>query len=436
MKTLHHPFNINHQGHLEIGGVDTIDLTKKYGTPLYVYDVSLIRKNARAFVKTFETLGIQAQIAYASKAFSSIAMVEVANEEGLSLDIVSEGELYTALQAGFPTERIHMHGNNKSYAELEMAIEHHIGCIVIDNFYEIEMIASLLEKYDQTIDVLIRLTPGIESNTHKYIMTGNEDSKFGFNLENGQAEKGIERLLNEQRMNFKGLHCHIGSQIFETEGFVIAVDTLFSAIEKWKHQFNYIPEVLNLGGGFGIRYTKEDNPLPYEEYVKTVVQEVEKKVNEIEIPFPEIWMEPGRSIVGEAGITLYSIGATKDIPGIREYVSVDGGMSDNLRPALYEAKYEAIIANKATERIEKTVSIAGKCCESGDMLIWDLEVPEITQGDILAMFSTGAYGYAMANNYNRIARPAVVFVENGKDQLVVERETIQDLVKNDLHYSS
>lgn len=435
MKTSHHPFKINNLGHLEIGGLDTIDLAKKYGTPLYVYDVSLIRKNARAFVNTFEKLGIQAQVAYASKAFSTIAMVEVAKEEGLSLDIVSEGEFYTALQAGFPTERIHMHGNNKSFAELEMAIEHNIGCIVIDNFYEIEMVSALLEKHNKTIDVLIRLTPGIESDTHKYIMTGNEDSKFGFNLENGQAEKGIELLLKETRMNFKGLHCHIGSQIFETDGFVVAVDTLFSAIKKWQQQLNYIPEVLNLGGGFGIRYTKEDDPLPYEEYVETVVQEVEKKVKEIDIPFPEIWMEPGRSIVGEAGITLYSIGASKDIPGIREYVSVDGGMSDNLRPALYEAKYDAIIANKATENKEKIVSIAGKCCESGDMLIWDLKVPQITQGDILAVFSTGAYGYSMANNYNRIARPAVVFVENGKDQLVVRRETMQDLVKNDLHYS-
>src|SRR5699024_1295784 len=425
MKTSHHPFKINNLGHLEIGGLDTIDLAKKYGTPLYVYDVSLIRKNARAFVNTFEKLGIQAQVAYASKAFSTIAMVEVAKEEGLSLDIVSEGEFYTALQAGFPTERIHMHGNNKSFAELEMAIEHNIGCIVIDNFYEIEMVSALLEKHNKTIDVLIRLTPGIESDTHKYIMTGNEDSKFGFNLENGQAEKGIELLLKETRMNFKGLHCHIGSQIFEKDGFVVAVDTLFSAIKKWQQQLNYIPEVLNLGGGFGIRYTKEDDPLPYEKYVETVVQEVEKKVKEIDIPFPEIWMEPGRSIVGEAGITLYSIGASKDIPGIREYVSVDGGMSDNLRPALYEAKYDAIIANKATENKEKIVSIAGKCCESGDMLIWDLKVPQITQGDILAVFSTGAYGYSMANNYNRIARPAVVFVENGKDQLVVRRETMQ-----------
>lgn len=429
-----HPFQVNGKGHLAIGGLDTTDLAKKYGTPLYIYDVSLIRENARAFVETFKKLGIKAQVAYASKAFSSVAMVQLAKQENLSLDVVSEGELYTALKAGFPVEKIHLHGNNKSFGELEMAIQHDIGCVVVDNFYDIELLSDLLEKHDKKMSVLMRVTPGIESKTHKYIMTGNEDSKFGFNLANGQADAGFKLLHQHQRIQFKGIHCHIGSQIFETDRFVVAVDALFQQLRKWKEQFGFIPEVLNLGGGFGIRYTKNDEPLPYHTYVEQIVAEVQKESDKLQIPMPEIWIEPGRSIVGNTAITLYTIGSNKEIPGIREYVSVDGGMSDNLRPALYEAKYEAVVANKANEPIAKKVSIAGKCCESGDMLIWDLPVPHIESGDILAVFATGAYGYSMANNYNRIGRPAVVFVENGTDKLVVKRETYEDVTKNDLPY--
>lgn len=429
-----HPFQVNSQGHLEIGGLDTIELANKYGTPLYIYDVSLIRQNARAFVETFKRLGVKAQVAYASKAFSSVAMVQIAKQEALSLDVVSEGELFTALQADFPAEKIHLHGNNKSAGEISMAIEHNIGCIVVDNFYDIELIGELLEKHNKKMDVLMRVTPGIESKTHKYIMTGNEDSKFGFNLANGQADKGFELLLNHERINFKGIHCHIGSQIFETDRFVVAVDALFKQIGKWHEQHGYVPEVLNLGGGFGIRYTKNDEPLPYGTYVESIVAEVQKQSDKLHIPIPEIWIEPGRSIVGNTAITLYTIGSTKDIPGIREYVSVDGGMSDNMRPALYQAKYEAVVANKVNDAVTKKVSIAGKCCESGDMLIWDLPVPELQTGDILAVFATGAYGYSMANNYNRLGRPAVVFVEDGTDKLVVKRETYEDVVKNDLSY--
>jgi len=431
-----HPFQVNKEGHLAIGGVDTIDLAKKYGTPLYVYDVGLIRKNARAFVETFARLKAKAQVAYASKAFSSIAMIEVAKQENLSLDVVSEGELFTAIQAGFPTEKIHLHGNNKSRAELQMAIDQNIGCIVVDNFYDIELIGEILEHDGKQIDVLMRVTPGIESKTHKYIMTGNEDSKFGFNLANGQADKGFEMLHKHKNIRFKGIHCHIGSQIFETDRFVVAVDALFKLLAKWKDASGYVPEVLNLGGGFGIRYTANDEPLPYEHYVESIVEEVRNQSKKMNIPVPEIWIEPGRSIVGNTAITLYSIGSSKDIPGIREYVSIDGGMSDNLRPSLYQAKYEAVIADKPNAETVKTVSIAGKCCESGDMLIWDLPVPELAVGDILAVFATGAYGYSMANNYNRLGRPAVVFVEDGIDKLVVKRESYQDVVKNDLSYFS
>lgn len=430
----YHPFPVNQLGNLEIGGLDTVELAKKYGTPLYVYDVSIIRNNARAFVQAFERLGARGKVAYASKAFSSIAMLQVANQENLYLDVVSEGELYTALKAGFPTNKIHLHGNNKSYEELKMAIENNIGCIVIDNFHDIQLIEKLTQVYHKTVEVLIRVTPGVESHTHEYIMTGNEDSKFGFDLQNGQAEEAVKYLLNHETIHLLGVHCHIGSQIFETDGFKVATDILFEKLADWREEYQYIPKVLNLGGGFGIRYTKEDTPLPQYMYVEALVNSVKHHAQKLNMPMPEIWIEPGRSIVGNAGISLYTIGAMKNIPGVRNYVAVDGGMADNIRPALYHAKYEGVIANKANQATTKKVSIAGKCCESGDMLIWDLDVPEVEDGDILAIFSTGAYGYSMASHYNRLPNPAVVFVENGKDQLVVKRETYKDVVQNDLFY--
>ncbi|RDW22002.1 diaminopimelate decarboxylase [Oceanobacillus chungangensis] len=430
----HHPFKVNQHGHLEIGGIDTTMLAEKYGTPLYVYDVAMIRNNARTFVHTFKELGVKAKVAYASKAFSTIAMLQVAKQENLYLDVVSEGELYTALQADFPTEKIHLHGNNKSIEELTMAIEHNIGCIVVDNFHEIDLLTRILQENNKKIDVLMRVTPGVESHTHDYIMTGNEDSKFGFNLQNGQAESAFKQLYQHESIQLKGLHCHIGSQIFETEGFILATDILFNTLANWKENYDYIPSVLNLGGGYGIRYTAEDTPLPYDKYVKDLVKAVEHRVGELDIAMPEIWLEPGRSIVGEAGITLYTIGSMKEIPGVRNYISIDGGMADNIRPALYQAKYDAVIANRANKPATNEVTIAGKACESGDQLIKDLPVPEVESGDILAVFSTGAYGYSMASHYNRFANPAVVFVENKKDKLVVRRETYEDIVRNDLSY--
>ncbi|QKY69242.1 diaminopimelate decarboxylase [Lentibacillus sp. CBA3610] len=430
----YHPFEINEAGHLEIGGKDSVDLANKYGTPLYVFDVSLIRENCRAFVNTFKELDVKAQVAYASKAFSSVAMLQVIKQENLSLDVVSQGELYTALLANFPAKKIHLHGNNKSYDELEMAIEHDIGCIVVDNFYEIELISRILEEKDKTVNVLMRVTPGIKPNTHQYIVTGNEDSKFGFDLENGQADKAFLQLLELENVHFKGLHSHIGSQLFETEVFQMTADVLFRKLADWYAEYNFTPEVLNLGGGFGIRYTGEDQPLPYAEHVREIVASVQEQSASYNLPLPEIWIEPGRAIVGNAGVTLYSVGSMKEIPGVRKYVSVDGGMTDNIRPALYEAKYEGVLANKAAHPVTDTVSVAGKCCESGDMLIWDLPVPEISSDDILAVFSTGAYGYSMASHYNRFPKPAAVFVENGRDQLVVKRETYHDVVKDDLSY--
>lgn len=428
------PFQTNEKGNLVIGGTDAQMLANKYGTPLFVYDVGLLRRNAQAFVQTFKKLNVKAQVAYASKAFSSVAMLQVAKQEGLSLDVVSQGELYTALRAGFPVEKIHLHGNNKSYDELSMAVEHNIGCVVVDNFFEIAQLEEVLEEQNKQMDVLIRVTPGIEAHTHDYILTGNEDSKFGFDLSNGQAEEAFGMLEKIDSIRVKGLHCHIGSQIFETEGFIMAVRRLYEVIGEWNKQYGFSPEVLNLGGGFGIRYTAEDEPLPLADYVEALVKEVRIHTDKLHMPFPEIWIEPGRAIVGNAGTTIYTIGSKKQIPGVRNYVSVDGGMTDNIRPALYQAKYDATIVNKAKEPLTEKVSIAGKCCESGDMLIWDIDLPQVSHGDLLAVFSTGAYGYSMSNHYNRFPKAAVVFVEEGKDQLVIKRESYQDLSKNDLVY--
>ncbi|WP_210609748.1 diaminopimelate decarboxylase [Priestia flexa] len=432
---LHGTSRINEQGHLEIGGVDAIKLGKEFGTPLYVYDVALIRQRARGFKETFEKHNIKAQVAYASKAFSTVAMVQVVDQEGLSLDVVSGGELYTALAANFPKERIHFHGNNKSRAELEMAIKEDIGCIVVDNFYEIALLQELTEQHGKTMPVLLRLTPGIEAHTHDYILTGQEDSKFGFDLQNGQADEAIKAVMESSGLNLLGIHCHIGSQIFETTGFVMATQKLFSKMKEWKETSGYVPEVLNLGGGFGIRYTEEDQPIPVSEYVEVIIEEVKKQSAQLDVPIPEIWIEPGRSLVGDAGTTLYSVGSRKHVPNIREYVAIDGGMNDNIRPALYQAKYEAALANRMNDVKDELVSIAGKCCESGDMLMWDLSLPTARPGDILAMFCTGAYGYSMASQYNRLPKPAVVFVEDGDAQLVVQRETYEDIIKNDLKYN-
>ncbi|WP_079479897.1 diaminopimelate decarboxylase [Halobacillus salinus] len=425
---------VNEEGQLLIGGVPAKELAEEYGTPLFVYDVGQIRENARAFVKAFEDLGVQAQVAYASKAFSSIAMIQVADQEGMSLDVVSEGELHTALAAGFPVEKIHMHGNNKSIRELEMAVENDIGCIVVDNFYEIDLLTTILEEQNKSVNVLMRVTPGIEAHTHDYILTGQEDSKFGFDLSNGQAEEAFLKMNDNTCFQVLGLHCHIGSQIFETVGFEMASQKLFATLVEWRAKFDYTARVLNLGGGFGIQYKSQDTPLELSEYANSLMDEIKRLSSSENYPLPEIWIEPGRSIVGEAGTTLYTVGSIKDIPGVRTYVSVDGGMTDNIRPALYGAEYEAVLPEKMNDQKERTYSIAGKCCESGDMLIWDMELPKIEHGDLLAVYSTGAYGYAMANHYNRFQKPAVVFVEEGKHQLVVRREAYQELTRLDLSY--
>ncbi len=428
----HGTMKVNEKGHLEIGGMDTVDLAGQFGTPLYVYDVALIRERARGFKQTFDKLGIKAQVAYASKAFSTVAMVQLVDEEGLSLDVVSGGELYTALAADFPPERIHFHGNNKSREELKMALKNQVGCIVVDNFYELELLEEICESLAARTKILLRVTPGIEAHTHDYILTGQEDSKFGFDLQNGQAETALQKALNSSWIETLGLHCHIGSQIFDTTGFILAAKKIFEKMAEWKEKHAYEPIVLNLGGGFGIRYTEDDDPIHASQYVEEIIGEVKKQAEHYSMKMPEIWIEPGRSLVGDAGTTLYQTGSRKEVPNVRNYLAVDGGMSDNIRPALYQAKYEAVLANRVLDKPEETVSIAGKCCESGDMLIWDLPLPKAGDQDLLAVFCTGAYGYSMANNYNRIPRPPVVFIENGEAKLVVKRETYEDILRLDL----
>lgn len=426
---------ITEQGHLAIGGVDTIELAKQYGTPLFVYDIALFRERARGFIDTFKKEHVRAQVAYASKAFSTVAIYQVAKQEGLSVDVVSGGELYTALKAGFPTDKIHFHGNNKSVEELTYALDSKIGCIVIDNFYEIELLKQLTTERQQKMAVLIRVTPGVEAHTHDFITTGQADSKFGFDLSNGQADEAFKALYEHEYLELKGMHCHIGSQIFDTEAFSLAAKKVVDKMAEWKKDYQFEATVLNLGGGFGIRYTEEDTPLEPAVYVDDMIQAVKKEAAEFGIELPEIWIEPGRSLVGDAGTTLYTIGSHKTVPNVREYIAIDGGMSDNIRPALYDAKYEAVIANKATAALTKTYTVAGKLCESGDKIIETISLPEAETGDILATFCTGAYGYSMASNYNRVGRPAVVFVENGQHQLVVKRETYEDLTKLDVDYA-
>ncbi len=427
--------NINENGHLTIGGVDTVSLAKEYGTPLFVYDLELIRNRARGFIETFHNLGVKAEVAYASKAFSCIAIYQLAKEENLSLDVVSGGELFTAIQAGFPAERIHFHGNNKSYSELALAFDSNIGCIVVDNFYEIQLLKEISEARKQTMRILLRVTPGVEAHTHDFITTGQADSKFGFDLNNGQADQAFNEVRDHEYLQLLGLHCHIGSQIFETDGFSLAAQKLMEKISVWKNQFNFECTVLNLGGGFGIRYTEEDTPLEPQNYVEEMIKTVQSHAATLKLSMPEIWIEPGRSLVGDAGTTLYTIGSQKTVPNIREYIAVDGGMSDNIRPALYDAKYEAIVANKAKEQKSSTYTVAGKLCESGDKLLIDAPLQQAESGDILAVFCTGAYGYSMASNYNRIPRPAVVFVESGHHQLAIKRESYENIVQNDLPLS-
>ncbi|MCR1900687.1 diaminopimelate decarboxylase [Ligilactobacillus apodemi] len=424
----------NDNRHLTIGGIDAVNLAHKYQTPLVVYDVAQIKAQINAFKRVFEEQQVAYEVSYASKAFCATAIYQVINTLGCHTDVVSGGELATALKAGFPAEKISFHGNNKSIAELEYAVKSDVGVIIVDNFYEIELLIKVLREQNKNTRVILRVTPGISAHTHEYDQTGQVDSKFGFDIDSGQADKALEQLLNEPNIEVLGLHAHIGSQIFELGGFELVGQKLMQIAKHWQDKFGYETKVLNVGGGFGIKYTAEDTPLAPEKFVEKIIQVVKKQAKELEISLPAIWIEPGRSIVGPAGYNLYTIGARKDIPGHLPYLAVDGGMGDNIRPALYQAKYAAVLANDPKAKIQETVHLAGKYCESGDILIDELALPKTKPGDIIAMLATGAYGYSMASNYNRNPRPAVVFVENGQAKLVVKRETYADLTHLDQPY--
>lgn len=419
-------------GHLMIGGCDTVELAKEYGTPLYVMDEDYIRSIMKQYVGTIKKSGAKGKVLYASKACLTLALCKIAAQEGLGLDVVSSGELYTAVAADFPRKLIYMHGNNKTAYDIEFAVKEGIGNIVIDNFYEIDLIDEFAKQYGKKMNVSLRIKPGIDAHTHDYIKTATIDSKFGLGIEDGQALAAIKAILEKDNLCFTGFHCHIGSQIFELEPFRMEVDLLIDfALEVQKETGHLIKEI-NFGGGFGITYTSEDEPLKPEEYLQALIAKLKDRCAKDNIPVFDLVIEPGRSIVGESGITLYTVSSIKDIKGVRKYVSVDGGMPDNPRYALYQAKYNAVIANKADEQRDDKVTVAGRCCESGDMLIYDIDIQKPESGDILAVFSTGAYNYSMASNYNKIPVPAIVLAKDGKSEVMVKRQTFDDLIKNDV----
>lgn len=424
---------VNGEGHLTVGGIDTVELAHEYGTPLYVMDEDLIREHCRSFKQSMDKYyGGRGLVCYASKAFCCKAMCRIMLEEGLGLDVVSEGELYTALSVGFPAEKLCFHGNNKTDHELSYALEQGVGRIIVDNIFELDRLNALAEKTGKTANIMYRIKPGIDAHTHNFIMTGQIDSKFGFALETGEAYEAVKKAISASHINLVGLHCHIGSQIFDIDPFVKAAEVMLTFIAKIKNELGFEVKELNLGGGFGIKYTEEDAPVAYEKYMEKVSAKVAEVCTEQKLTQPFILIEPGRSIAAPAGITLYTVGGKKVIPNIRTYVSVDGGMGDNPRYALYQSKYDVEVANKADLPKSEVVTVAGKCCETGDLIGEGMPIQPVEPGDILAVLATGAYNYSMSSNYNRIPKPAVVMVSGGKSRVAVKRETLEDIVRNDL----
>ena len=425
--------NVNEKGHLTIGGCDTLELAKEYGTPLYVLDENTIRNTMRSYVNSFKKYyNGNGMPLYASKALSCKELCRIAKEENIGLDVVSGGEIYTALQADFPMEKVHFHGNNKTADEIRFALKSKVGKFVVDNLYELELLNRIAAEMGVTANISFRIKPGVDAHTHNFIRTGQIDSKFGFAIETGEAYNAVKEALKLDNVCLKELHCHIGSQIFDIEPFVSAAEIMIDFMGKIKSELDVVISELNLGGGFGIMYTNDDEPVPYENYMEKVSVAVKSKCAEYDLPVPFIFIEPGRSIVGEAGITLYTVGGKKEIPNVRTYVSVDGGMTDNIRYALYQSAYTVLNAGKANVEPDESVTVAGKCCESGDLVQEHTKVAKVDVGDTLAVLSTGAYNYSMASNYNRIPRPAMVMVKDGKSRIIIKRESYEDLVKNDI----
>ena len=427
---------INSAGRLEIGGSDAGELAEKFGTPLYVFDEEHIRNMMRTYKNTIDSFyGGNGLVLYASKAFSCEAIYAIANQEHIGVDVVSGGELYTALKAGFPAEKIYMHGNNKLVSELEFAVEKGVGCIVVDSCREAEILDKICVKYGRRQKVLIRVNPGVEAHTHEFIQTARTDSKFGFSISDGSAKDITKFILNTKNLDLKGYHCHIGSQIFEKQSFVIAAQKMLAFMNEIKKSLGFEASELNLGGGFGVWYNENDPKLSlsdYSDYLKAVIEAVKEKTTEYGLKLTYLLIEPGRSIIGEAGITLYSVGAIKDIVGVKKYVAIDGGMFENPRYALYQAEYTVIAAEKANLPCVEKVTIAGKCCESGDIISVNVPVPKLEEGDILAVLTTGAYNYSMASNYNRNFVPPAILVGHGKAEYIIKPQSYEDLVRNDV----
>lgn len=416
-------------GELEIGGVTASALAEQFGTPLFVYDEALIREQCRRFHRTLQATGLDYQVSYASKAFLCRALVRLMAEEHMGLDVVSGGELYTALSAGFDPGQIHLHGNNKLDAELRQALDAGVGCFVVDSLDEVARLNALAGEHGTRARCLLRVTPGVEAHTHSFIQTGAEDSKFGLGLANGQATAGLHALLAAPHLEVLGIHFHIGSQIFGTEGTRAALARVLAWLADLRAETGFAAQVLNVGGGFGIRYTAADQPQPLEDALTEIAGALRAGAAEHGLPLPQLWLEPGRAVVGEAGWTLYQVGTVKEIPGVRNYLSVDGGMSDHLRTALYDADYEVALANRMEDTPEGLYTVAGKLCESGDVVARDKPLPRPRPGDLLAVSCTGAYHYSMSSRYNQMPRPAVVFVRGGQAREVVRRETFEDLLR-------
>ncbi|MDE9829427.1 diaminopimelate decarboxylase [Staphylococcus delphini] len=415
----------NQNGELTLGGTSLKTLAQSFGTPTIVYDEDQIRQQMRRYHSAFQQNDIGYVLSYASKAFTCLQMVKLAAEEDFELDVVSEGELYTALEAGFDPQRIHFHGNNKTKHEIRYALESGIGYFVVDALDEIDLIEQYATK---PVDVLLRVNPGVEAHTHEFIQTGQEKSKFGLSLKHGLALEAVEKIRNTHNIVLKGIHFHIGSQIKETTGMIETAKMVLN----WLDEHAIAIDLLNLGGGFSAQYVEGDQSFDIEAGITEIVQAIKAECQQLKYPIPTLSIEPGRSIVAEAGVTLYEVGTIKDIPGVNKYVSIDGGMSDHIRTALYDAKYQALLINR-NETPDETVTIAGKLCESGDIIIHEAQLPSsVKRGDYLAILTTGAYHYSMASNYNQMQKPSVFFVKNGKAREVVKRQSLRQLIINDV----
>lgn len=430
---LHKNLDINEKGNLTLAGVDTIDMAKKYGTPLYLMDENRIRENCRTYVNAMKASFKSGSMPfYASKALSCKEIYRIVATEGAGADVVSMGELYTALEASFPPEKLSLHGNAKTMQELEYAINCGIGCIVADSKEDLVRISRIAGGKGITQRIQLRLAPGIDPHTFEKINTGRIDSKFGAAIGNGQALEMAKFALSLDNVLLEGFHCHIGSQIFEIEPFCDTADIMFSFMQEVRIELGFTASVLNLGGGFGVRYVESDPEVDYEQNIGLVSEHVKAKCAEYDYPEPVVYMEPGRGIVGDAGITLYQVQSVKSIPNYKNYVAVDGGMTDNPRYALYQAPHSVIVANRATEQPDFTATLAGRCCESGDVLEENVTLKKPDAGDCVAVMTTGAYNYAMASNYNRVCRAPIVMLRDKEDRIVVRRETLEDIVKYDI----